>query len=181
MDLDTVYRAARVVAMRVHAEQRDKGGNPYFDHVLRVEAQMAPDDLDGRILALVHDVWEDHPSVLLDGTLHKILPPHLVVSLAAITRGKGEGYDAYIERVVADPIARRVKLADLTDNMDLSRLNRKPTVADFQRLQRYIEATVTIMTVVSDVAYDRWKNAGGAALAEQQRAERAEMMERGPA
>ena len=52
---------------------------------------------------------------------------------------KGESYDKYLSRVKANPIARLVKIADLTHNMDLSRL---PVVTekDLARKEKYVKA-----------------------------------------
>lgn len=51
----------------------------------------------------------------------------------------GEDYEAFIRRVAPNPTARKVKLADLRDNSDLSRIA-QPTGRDWQRIEKYRRA-----------------------------------------
>lgn len=176
-DLYELLRRARVIAGRVHAGQVDLGGQPVIFHLRRVEDALALDDIEGRIVAALHDAWEDNPGLRESGELQAFLPRELLAALYAITRQPGENYRDYIGRVIANPIARRVKLADLTDNMDMRRLGRKPNINDFQRLQRYIDATVTILTVDADIRRDQDKNSGAAIEREAQRWIRREIQE----
>jgi (p)ppGpp synthase/HD superfamily hydrolase len=91
-----------------------------------------------RIAAVLHDVVED-----CDVSLEKIeqmFGPIIASAVDALTRREGEHYMEFIERVRGNDIARVVKLADVRDNLDLSRLGRKPTPADKRRAGKYIAA-----------------------------------------
>lgn len=107
------------IANHAHAGQFDKGGKPYILHPLRV--MMAMDGDDERIVAVLHDVVEDS-CWLLEALIEQGLRPDLAEAVDALTHRDGEPYMAsYIERVAANPLARKVKLADLADNLSPSR------------------------------------------------------------
>lgn len=116
---------AHNLAAWIHRDQVDKGGVDYMQHPLRVEARMRPDDWTGRILALLHDTVEDSKdghSAILSILSFICFPDEIVEALLAITKFPGEPQSTYLDRVKANPIALRVKLADIADNMDESRL-----------------------------------------------------------
>lgn len=124
-------------AAQVHEGQVDKAGAPYILHPLRLMLRLG--DLAAQRVAVLHDVVEDG-GVYLDVLRRKGLPEEEVQAVAALSRDKAmETYSAFIERVSANPLARRVKMADLADNMDMSRL---PVIGpeDEERLERYREA-----------------------------------------
>ena len=81
------------------------------------------------------DVVEDTPWTL-EVLRKEGFSEEVVAALDALTKRPGEAYDAFIGRVAANPIARRVKRADLMDNLDLRRLP-AVTEADCARLARY--------------------------------------------
>lgn len=129
-----LFEKAVEFAARVHAGQVDKAGEPYLAHVLRV-AFAGRNDLEQTVGAL-HDVMEDcgvTRVVLRAGFGGEVT--HLV---GVLTRNPGEDYDAFIDRIIDDgnPVAIRVKLADLHDNMRLERL-KIVGPADFARYQKY--------------------------------------------
>jgi (p)ppGpp synthase/HD superfamily hydrolase len=128
--------AFAVEKYRGHAA--DKGGEPYVLHPLRV--MLAMDTDRARRVAVLHDVVEDC-DVSLDDLRAMGYPEVEVRALDALTwrRKDGETYDAFIDRLSPDPLAREVKLADLTDNMDVRRLKRVAD-ADRDRLDRYVRA-----------------------------------------
>lgn len=104
-------------AVEMHAGQVDKAGRPYILHPLRV--MMAQEDDTHRIVAILHDVAEDC-NVGFD-TIAMLCDTAAFEAILAITKIDGEPYHAYIRRVKANPIARKVKIADIRDNMDPSR------------------------------------------------------------
>lgn len=139
-DVREVLEAAINTAMFAHSGQRDKGGNPYILHPLRVMSRVT--GIDHQVVALLHDVIEDG-----DLSVNQIAEDFgwtVADAVAALTRRESETYEAFIERCGRNPIARVVKLADLADNMDLSRLNREPTEADMKRLTKYRLATLAL-------------------------------------
>lgn len=129
--------AAIAIAAFEHAGQTDKGGQPYILHPIRVMLAMSTDE--DRIVAVLHDIVED-----TEVTLAKIgdeFGGNVAGAVDALTKRHGESYSAYLARVGANPIARRVKMADLADNCNLKRLGREPTAEDAKRLARYQDAT----------------------------------------
>lgn len=124
------------LASEKHLSQTDKGGRPYFGHPARVAADCQTDEQC--MVALMHDLLED-TDVTAQQLLDEGFPAEVVDAVLAVTRRDGEDYDAFIERVALNPIARRVKIADLLDNMDLTRLV-SITDEDCQRLKKYHRA-----------------------------------------
>ena len=131
---DTITFA--VEKYRVHAP--DKGGQPYLLHPLRV--MLAMDTEEERRVAVLHDVVEDC-NVSLDQLRAMGYQEAEVQALDALTRRKqrGESYETFIDRLLPDALARKVKLADLADNMDVRRLNGVDDAAR-DRLDRYVRA-----------------------------------------
>ncbi|MCA9524318.1 MAG: bifunctional (p)ppGpp synthetase/guanosine-3',5'-bis(diphosphate) 3'-pyrophosphohydrolase [Myxococcales bacterium] len=127
---------AILIATAAHRGQRDRGGVPYILHPLRVMGKVSGSA--ERIAAVLHDVVED-TSVTLDDLRRAGFSDEIVDAVDALTRRESEGYDAFIRRLMPNAVARRVKIADLEDNLDLLRL---PQLAehDFQRLIRYRKA-----------------------------------------
>lgn len=127
------------LAAEAHAGQLDKAGMPYIGHAVRV-ALRCETDLQ-RCAALLHDVIEDTDTTAGDlraaGVREEIISTVLV-----LTHGSGLDYDGYMDyiRMVATvPDARAVKMADLSDNMDLKRLGHV-TPADEMRQAKYGDA-----------------------------------------
>lgn len=111
--------AAKAIAHREHADQTDKAGQPYIGHVSRVAARVS-DDPDTETVAWLHDVVEDTGVDLSELSVE--FAPHIVAAVDAITRRAGEDPADYYTRVRSNDLARRVKLADIADNSDPTRL-----------------------------------------------------------
>lgn len=124
------------IAAQAHAGQRDKYGAPYLLHPLRVMDRVR--SLPEKIVAVLHDVVED-TSWTFDDLRSEGFPEDQIAALDCLTKRDGEEYPAFVQRSASNPLARRVKLADLEDNMDLRRMG---TVAekDLPRLNKYLKA-----------------------------------------
>lgn len=135
---------AIALAVTAHTGQRDKAGAPYILHPLRMMLKMVT--VDEQMAAVLHDVIEDC-GVTAEQLAAEGFSPAVIDAVLALTKrttgGADEPYDAFIQRAARNPIARRVKLADLEDNMDLSRIPH-PTAKDFARIERYKAAKATI-------------------------------------
>ena len=138
--MSTLTRAIEI-ATQAHADQVDKAGAPYIAHVLRVQAGVS--DPDAKIAAVLHDVVED-TDWTLDRLAEEGFSAAVLRGVDAVTRRQGEGYEAFVLRAAADPIGRQVKLADLQDNEDLSRIA-DPTEADIARVAKYRRAIGVIL------------------------------------
>ncbi|MDY7231832.1 GTP pyrophosphokinase [Hyalangium rubrum] len=110
---------AIALAVEAHRGQRDKVGQTYILHPLRVMMRLETEA--ERMAAILHDVVEDTPY-----TLERLralgYPEEVLSALECLTKREGETYEAFIERIRPHSLARRVKLADLEDNMDVRRL-----------------------------------------------------------
>lgn len=135
---------AFALANYAHHGQLDKAGEPYIYHVYRVYALVenkAANGMDYRtdrgIVALLHDVLED--TNVTYSTIHNLFGERVADAVVALTREIGEDYLSYITRVSENPLATEVKIADLTHNMDLTRLPRVGR-RDLKRQERYRKA-----------------------------------------
>ena len=95
--------------------------------------------IDERIVAVLHDVCEDCPGWTFDRLGGEGFPNHIIEALRSVTKREGEDYEAFARRAATNRIGRCVKLADLHDNCDLSRIA-TPSEQDFQRVEKYRRA-----------------------------------------
>ena len=131
----TKTELAKTLAVFAHNGQKDKAGRDYANHPLAVAKSVQGEN--EQTVAFLHDILED--TFVTEDTLRNLFGDEITDAVVSMTRKEGEGYEDYIKRVGENPISRRVKLADLKHNMDLSRL---PVVtdADRKRVQKYKKA-----------------------------------------
>ena len=124
------------IAARAHKGQKDKADAPYLLHPLRMMLRMNSEA--AMMAAVLHDVVED-----TDWTLERLreegFSEEVLEAVDCLTRRDGESYDAFVERVGTNPIARQVKIADLEDNMNVRRISRLAG-KDLERLEKYHRA-----------------------------------------
>lgn len=133
--MSTLERAI-VIAAQAHTGQVDKAGAPYILHPLRVMQSVHSDV--ARIASVLHDVLEDTPWTL-DALRAEGFSQEVLDALNAVTRQPAETYEDFVQRAGEHPVGREVKLADLFDNADLSRIA-NPGEVDLQRRQKYSRA-----------------------------------------
>jgi len=131
----TLQRALEI-AVDAHKKQKQKDGSPYAFHPLRLALSL-PDD-EQKIVALLHDVVED-TNLTFEDLVAEGFSDTVLAALRLLTHDDGSPYDEYVERLASNPLARAVKLADLTDNMDIKRIP-QPTERDFARIEKYHRA-----------------------------------------
>ncbi len=129
------------IANRAHKGQVDKAGAPYILHPLRV--MMTQENEIERICAVLHDVVEDS-DITLDDIREEGFSEEVVEVLDCLTKRAGESYNNFIGRILGNETACRVKLADLCDNMDITRI-KNPTDMDTERIEKYQEAADRIL------------------------------------
>ena len=119
-----------------HKDQVDKAGAPYVFHPFHLAEQM-PDELT-TVCALLHDVAED-TDITLEDMAAMGFPVEVIKALALLVHDDTTDYMDYVRAIAENPIARRVKIADLTHNSDTARLD---TVDDGvkKRVQKYRRA-----------------------------------------
>ena len=125
-----------VFAEECHRGDVDKSGVMYILHPLRVMRQM--DSETEKIVGVLHDVVEDTP-VTLQILKEKGYSQEIVDAVDCLTKREEESYEDFIERCKQNPIALKVKIADLEDNMDIRRLD-VLTEKDMEKLNRYLRA-----------------------------------------
>ena len=124
------------IAWDAHKGQTDKAGNPYIRHPMTVASSM--DTEEEIAAALLHDVVEDSEYTFKD-LKERGIPETVLEALRLLTHDPEEDYFSYVRKIRANPIATKVKLADLEHN---SRLDRLPEITekDLQRLEKYKKA-----------------------------------------
>ncbi len=138
--MPTLERAI-AIACEAHTGQIDKAGAPYILHPLRVMQNVV--STDEMIVAVLHDVVEDCPQWTFDRLISEGFSDVVLRGLDAVTKREGESYEDFVRRAAADPVGRAVKVADLRDNMDLTRIA-DPQERDFKRIDRYRAALAAI-------------------------------------
>jgi (p)ppGpp synthase/HD superfamily hydrolase len=132
---------AITIAVGAHRGQKDKNGDPYILHPLRL--MLRARTAEEKMVAVLHDVVEDS-----DWTIARLrkkgFPADILRALDHLTKRDGEEYEPFVERAIADPLARGVKILDLEDNMNPLRLARIDEKAA-KRLRRYVRAWRRIM------------------------------------
>lgn len=116
-----------------HMGQVDKANAPYILHPLCV--MLSVPTIQQKIVAVLHDVLED-TNTTVDELYELGCDNDIVEAILALTKLKGESRTEAAKRTLQNPIARVVKIADITDNMDLSRIH-SPTDKDFERIKEY--------------------------------------------
>jgi (p)ppGpp synthase/HD superfamily hydrolase len=134
--MSTLERAIAIAA-EAHAGQVDKAGAPYVLHPLRMMLRVS--STDERIVAVLHDLVEDCAGWTFDRLRSEGFSDHIIQALQSVTKRDGEEYEAFVRRAATNPIGRRVKLADLDDNSDPSRIA-MPSERDFRRIEKYRRA-----------------------------------------
>ena len=127
--------AARALATKAHEGQTDKAGLPYITHPERVASRM--ENPEAQVIGWLHDTVEDTPITLRD--IEATFGPETAAAVDAISRRDGEPWSDYLERVAANPMARQVKISDLIDNSNLSRIPHV-TLKDVERQKKYNKA-----------------------------------------
>lgn len=132
---DLTKKAMRL-CFEAHRNQVDKTGIPYVFHPIHLAEQMT-DELT-TVCALLHDVVEDSDYTFAD--LEALGFPHRVIEvLTLLTHEDGVPYMEYVRKIATDPVAKRVKIADLKHNSDLSRLDTVDEKA-LARVEKYAKA-----------------------------------------
>lgn len=133
MDLERAIQ----IAVQAHAGFRDKGGNIYILHPIAV--MMRCETNEEKIVAILHDVVEDSEWTF-DALLKEGFSTEVVEALKSVTKEtKDEDYDSFIQRCSNNKIGRNVKIADLRDNLDITRMG-ELSEKDIKRANKYKRA-----------------------------------------
>jgi len=124
------------IALKAYSGQKDKAGETYILHPLRIMAKM--ESVEEMCVALLHDVIEDS-EITAENLFAGGLPSSVVIAVEALTKLEGENYEEFIDRVMDNSLATKVKIADIEDNINVLRLN-SVNEADLQRVAKYHRA-----------------------------------------
>ncbi len=134
--MSSLERAVEIAA-QAHAGQKDKGGAVYLLHPLRVMLSLDDPTEAERIVAILHDVIEDSDDWTSDRLLEEGFSQEVVRALESVTKRPDEDYMTFVRRAGNDVIGKKVKLADLEDNL---RKPPNPTPGDRARRKKYEDA-----------------------------------------
>ena len=124
------------IAVKAHKGQVDINGQPYIGHPFRV--MTAGHTLDEKIVGALHDVIEDS-EITLDYLAAEGFSKEVIDGVDCMTKREGEKYSDYLTRIEHNPLAVRVKINDLSDNMDIRRLD-ELTDEHIRRMKKYLKA-----------------------------------------
>ena len=136
MDLREQLSHAISIAIKAHGDQLDRNGQPYIGHPFRV--MNAGQTLEEKIVGVLHDLIEDTHLSFMDLSTEGF-SEEIIDAVHALSKLENEDYDHYIGRVMRNDLAIRVKLNDLTDNMDMRRLKSLKD-EDVVRMRKYLDA-----------------------------------------
>lgn len=112
----SIVELAKQIATAAHDGQfRRDGLTPYINHPQEVVRRVQGDE-QAEAVAWLHDVLEDTAETP-KSLAAKGIPDHIIASVEVLTKTDGPSYDRYLEGVLADPIAKRVKVADMLTNL----------------------------------------------------------------
>jgi (p)ppGpp synthase/HD superfamily hydrolase len=134
-------KTALKMAIKYHEGQTDLGGKPYIEHLIAVAEFVKKNtnlNIDEMVtIAYLHDILED--TVCTETELYEVFPKRIVKAVIDLTRKSNETYHNYLKRLKPNELARIVKLADLTNNKDISRIS-NPSKKDYERRKKYLNA-----------------------------------------
>lgn len=135
--MEKLLSKAIEIATKAHSCQMDKAGESYIGHPLRVMKMGRT--VEEKIVGVLHDVVEDSDYTFEDLSVEGF-DENIISALRCVTKtSEDEDYEAFIERCAQNPLAVAVKIHDLTDNMDIRRLN-DISERDVVRLKKYLKA-----------------------------------------
>lgn len=121
------------IALRAHTGITDKAGQPYILHPIRIMLKMTTETEIAT--ALLHDVIEDSDITAKD-LLAEGIPEDVVEAVLCLTKQTDEIYQDFILRARQNTIARKVKIADIEDNINILRITNL-TESDLARIAKY--------------------------------------------
>lgn len=136
MEKDELLTKAIQIAVDAHRNQFDKNGAPYIGHPIRVMNMGIT--MDEKICGVLHDVVED-TFWTFEMLENEGYPQHIIEALKCVSKvSEEEPYGEFIERVKRNKLAIRVKINDLTDNLDVKRYN-ELGIKEIERLKKYLK------------------------------------------
>ena len=125
------------IAVEAHAGAKDRGGRAYILHPISVMMRCETDE--EKIVAILHDVIED-TDWTFEALREEGFTETIIEALKTVTKhSEDEDYDEFIQRSLKNEIGRKVKIADLRENLDVTRIG-ELTDKDIERINKYKRA-----------------------------------------
>jgi len=129
------------IAVEAHAGAKDRGGKAYILHPISVMMRCETDE--EKIVAILHDVVED-TDWTFEALREEGFTKTIIEALKTVTKhSDDEDYDEFIQRSLKNKIGRKVKIADLRENLDVTRIG-ELTDKDLERINKYKRALKTL-------------------------------------
>jgi len=129
------------IAVEAHAGAKNRGGKAYILHPISVMMRCETDE--EKIVAILHDVVED-TDWTFEALQQEGFSETIIAALKTVTkRSEDEDYDEFIQRSLKNDIGRKVKIADLRENLDVTRIG-ELTDKDIERINKYKRALKTL-------------------------------------
>ena len=129
------------IAVEAHAGAKDRGGKAYILHPISVMMRCETDE--EKIVAILHDVVED-TDWTFDSLREEGFTETVIEALKTVTKhSEDEDYDEFVQRSLKNEIGRKVKIADLRENLDVTRIG-ELTDKDLERINKYKRALKTL-------------------------------------
>ena len=129
------------IAVAAHAGIKDKGGKPYILHPIKV--MMRVETEEEQMVAILHDVVED-TNWTFDALRDEGFSETVIEALETVTKhSEDENYEDFIKRSLRNDIGRKVKIADLRENLDVTRIG-ELSKKDIKRINKYKKALQTL-------------------------------------
>ena len=129
------------IAVEAHAGAKDRGGKAYILHPISVMMRCETDE--EKIVAILHDVVED-TDWTFEALREEGFTDTIIEALKTVTKhSEDEDYDEFVQRSLKNEIGRKVKIADLRENLDVTRIG-ELTEKDIERINKYKRALKTL-------------------------------------
>ena len=150
----SILQDSEQLAYKYFKDKTDKGGNPYMQHLRFVKNHCLT--YDGQIVGILHDILEDTDCSY--GELKSTICENLIECIQLLTRKENEKYSDYIGRIIDsnNVIALEVKLHDLENNMDITRL-KSIEQKDIDRIRKYKKAYNRIWSAWIELFLNEYK------------------------
>ena len=138
-NMEDLVMKATVIVTDLFKNDIDKGGNSYLLHLLYVYSGVK--SKEEKTIAMLHDILEEK-EVSSEDLIEVGFSKNIVNDVLILTKDKSISYEEYIDNIIKNGSIEsiRVKLADLDNNMDISRI-KNPTEVDYDRINnKYIPA-----------------------------------------
>ena len=155
-NVQDLLSTAIAMAACAHEGVLDRGGNAYITHPIRIMMRLRTNDAELMSIAILHDTIEDAPDIVsFKALIDAGFSTRVINALQLLTHSNDDSYEDYIKKIATNKDALRVKLEDLKDNSDLTRL-KGVTQKDFNRVIKYQKAYTylsRILTASEEVDY----------------------------